>query len=173
MKRITRYDKTQANFMDAILVRKTPGSYETGWGMLETALLNNVGLRKCGTCVGIFEKAEFPVDNHSTTGRHRRCTECDRKHKRTWRRVEREKFRIQQHRWRARKAQAEGTFTLAEWNAVLAKYGGRCLRCGTLEAITPDHVIPLFLGGTNDISNIQPLCHRCNSGKGARIADYR
>lgn len=29
-----------------------------------------------------------------------------------------------------------------------------------------DHIKPVYLGGTNDIKNLQLLCHRCNRKKG-------
>ena len=64
-------------------------------------------------------------------------------------------------------------FTPEEWLALVEFYGGRCLRCGSREQITVDHVVPLSLGGSNAISNIQPLCEACNGLKGATVADYR
>lgn len=51
------------------------------------------------------------------------------------------------------------------WN----RDGWRCRSCGTHERLTVDHVIPLALGGTDDLENLQTLCERCNSVKGARI----
>lgn len=39
--------------------------------------------------------------------------------------------------------------------------------------LTPDHVVPLGKGGSNDISNIQPLCLPCNLKKHNRCTDYR
>jgi 5-methylcytosine-specific restriction protein A len=32
-----------------------------------------------------------------------------------------------------------------------------------------DHIIPFARGGTNDISNYQPMCSRCNKQKGTKI----
>jgi len=77
---------------------------------------------------------------------------------------------------RARKKRAVGTYTFNEWATLKAKYNNTCLRCGRKEPeikLTADHVVPLSKGGDNYISNIQPLCHSCNSSKRAKTIDYR
>lgn len=76
-------------------------------------------------------------------------------------------------RYRAKKANAKGSYTIDEWIALCAKYGNRCLRCGLGFQLHADHVIPLSKGGTNDIGNIQPLCRSCNSHKHTKSTDYR
>ena len=80
----------------------------------------------------------------------------------------------------ARRKQAEGSHTSDEWLALKAKYHNRCLCCGRHESelsspIEQDHVIPLCKGGSNWITNIQPLCEQCNgaSGKWKNTTDYR
>jgi 5-methylcytosine-specific restriction endonuclease McrA len=56
---------------------------------------------------------------------------------------------------------------------VLGVCGTLCLKCGTSGPITIDHVIPISRGGTNDPSNLQPLCDSCNKKKHTATADYR
>lgn len=90
-----------------------------------------------------------------------------------WRRANPASVRAAAERRRGRVRGASGSFTLAEWEALCASYGGRCLACGALGALTIDHVVPLALGGSNDIGNLQPLCASHNQSKGARILDYR
>jgi 5-methylcytosine-specific restriction endonuclease McrA len=71
---------------------------------------------------------------------------------------------------------AIGKHTAEEWMALKERYHFTCLRCGRKEPeikLTADHVIPLKLGGTNEISNIQPLCHSCNCTKHTKHVDYR
>lgn len=43
-------------------------------------------------------------------------------------------------------------------------YGKPCVSCGK-PANSIDHIIPLVKGGTNDMSNLQPMCQSCNSKK--------
>jgi diadenosine tetraphosphate (Ap4A) HIT family hydrolase len=51
---------------------------------------------------------------------------------------------------------------------VLTRARGRCECCGAHEhqrALEVDHIIPKNQGGSDDISNLQALCLRCNAGK--------
>lgn len=72
--------------------------------------------------------------------------------------------------YRARKANAEGSYTAKEWLAKLKLYKGRCHWCHKkiTGATHADHVIALSKGGTNYISNIVPACAKCNVNKNAK-----
>lgn len=78
--------------------------------------------------------------------------------------------------YRARKLSAEGSHTQQEWHDLKSKYGNRCISCSVSESevnLTMDHIQPLSLGGSDYISNIQPLCQSCNSSKRQRIINYK
>ncbi|MDP3277129.1 MAG: HNH endonuclease [Deltaproteobacteria bacterium] len=79
----------------------------------------------------------------------------------------------------SRLAGAEGSFSTAEWERLIADYD-RCPMCrrawsevpllpGRSSVITADHIVPISKGGSNAIENIQPLCYSCNSKKGAKV----
>ena len=61
-----------------------------------------------------------------------------------------------------------------EWMWMLEFFGCVCLQCGSSDSIQRDHVIAVAIGGTDSITNIQPLCALCNKQKGwVSITDYR
>ena len=98
--------------------------------------------------------------------------ETVRGYKRNWKRRNPHKMTEYKHVRRAREYSG-GKFTGEEWLDLCAKYGNICLCCKESKPLTVDHVIPLALGGLNDITNIQPLCIDCNMKKGIKIEDYR
>lgn len=68
---------------------------------------------------------------------------------------------------RARAMAAPGTHTYQDWLDLIQKHEGRCAYCGlATEHLTRDHIVPLKLGGGNDIANILPACRPCNARKG-------
>lgn len=77
--------------------------------------------------------------------------------------------------YRIRKLEAEGSHTKTEWENLKRKYNNMCLCCKNFEPsikLSEDHIVPLSLGGTDFISNIQPLCLTCNKIKGAKEINF-
>jgi len=76
-------------------------------------------------------------------------------------------------KYRSRLHDARGSHTTAEWRAILARYDGACVKCGSEQDITLDHVMPLAMGGTDFATNLQPLCLSCNCSKQDKYIDFR
>lgn len=53
--------------------------------------------------------------------------------------------------------------------AVYKRDGFKCVRCGTSNHLSLDHIFPWSLGGSDDPDNLQTMCRPCNSRKGAKV----
>lgn len=100
--------------------------------------------------------------------------EKHRERMRRFREANRDKMIAYQQARVAAKRGNSGSYTAQEWTDLCNQFGNRCLACGADDVkLTVDHVVPVSRGGSNDIENIQPLCHPCNSRKGTKSIDYR
>ena len=80
----------------------------------------------------------------------------------------REHYAIKSAGRRGRLYGAPGKITLKEWRQLKKECDYRCQLCGKKEPeiiLSPDHIKPMSEGGSNFISNIQPLCGKCNNIK--------
>ena len=138
-----------------------------------------------------WRKANPEKARAEVTKWHRANPDKRREHCATWRKTHAEEIKISKTRWqqsnldkgviyaqsrRARKAQNGGLLSEFEWQELKLRHHSRCLCCHRYEPeikLTIDHVVPVTRGGSNDISNIQPLCRKCNLSKGTQTTDYR
>lgn len=105
---------------------------------------------------------------------HPEYKEIRLKKQRDRRRAHPEREVAHRHKYYASKRAAGGSYTASEWRALLDASGHRCLCCGKTDVkLTVDHVIPVSMGGSSDIGNLQPLCVRCNCKKYNRTLDFR
>lgn len=78
-----------------------------------------------------------------------------------------ERLATTKHQCRAKKLGLPPGHTTQEWREVVMQQEGRCNNpyCRKKCKLTRDHIVPMELGGTNEIDNIQGLCKHCNSNK--------
>jgi 5-methylcytosine-specific restriction endonuclease McrA len=69
---------------------------------------------------------------------------------------------------RARLWKIEGSHTEEEWELKKKISEYKCVYCGKIKKLTKDHIVPISKGGDDFITNIQPLCSKCNTTKGNR-----
>jgi 5-methylcytosine-specific restriction endonuclease McrA len=91
---------------------------------------------------------------------------------RAWEKANPHKVRAKNERRRAKINNANGNISSEQMAKLFAKYPV-CLKCGSAEDLTHDHVVPLSLGGDHTIENSQVLCRSCNASKATKVIDYR
>lgn len=77
------------------------------------------------------------------------------------------RYSLYVHKRRVASGQMPSTKAVA---AMKEAQGGKCKYCnGAAEHL--DHIMPIKLGGTNELANLQWLCKTCNLKKGAKHPD--
>lgn len=81
-----------------------------------------------------------------------------------------ERYRSYKKNYKARKKGAAGSHTGEDIQALLVAQKGKCGYCRVAvgKNYHVDHINPLFRGGSNDRTNLQILCARCNQTKHAK-----
>ena len=103
----------------------------------------------------------------------KRATDYRRSHPeklKEYNRNNKHKLHAHYHKRRARKIAAGGHYSGDDILNLLKRQKNKCLVCKTdiSKKYHIDHVMPLALGGTNFITDIQLLCPFCNLSKGAK-----
>lgn len=58
---------------------------------------------------------------------------------------------------------------------VLRQHNYKCVNCGTTENLRIHHIVPVAVGGTDNITNLIPLCLSCHEAIhfGSNVKDYK
>jgi len=131
--------------------------------------------RQCKICRRARVRESYRRNHEKRLAWHRANQESNRERYREWSRRWQQENRERSNllsRLKKQRRRNAGTLTVQDWELVLEVYGSACLACGKDE-VTIDHVVPVFVGGLNEISNVQPLCGFCNTSKGTKTVDYR
>jgi 5-methylcytosine-specific restriction endonuclease McrA len=155
------------------------------------ALVTPARSKTCTSCNKVLEATtdNFHHQKNGKFGLTSKCKACKNVQIKEWVQLNPEKSRAQKLRWKAanyekylqvkrsyqheRKSALKEKIKYEDWMRILERFDYKCLRCGEIDDLTQDHVVPLSKGGRNHISNIQPLCRVCNSWKNTKTIDFR
>ena len=155
-------------------------------------------MKKCAACKTIKYESEF---SKYRDGLQAYCKPCksekykawaknrDKERQKAWRVANREHLNSWQLEWYQKnpdkvteinrryaykkRAPKRPPYPKNAYSILVEMFGEICLACGSTEAITIDHIIPLSKGGGSQMDNLQLLCKSCNCSKQANTIDYR
>ena len=60
-----------------------------------------------------------------------------------------------------------GRLSSSKRQEILERDGGRCVdvNCGETDDLEVDHIVPTYMGGSDDSENLQTLCSGCHDEK--------
>lgn len=140
-------------------------------------LVNNewvIGHHRKGTTFNLSEEAKEKIRKHHTGSGNPMFGKIPHNWK-GGKETKRLRKVISQQNREAKKKKNGGTITTKEWLDLINRFDYMCLCCKRKEPeikLTMDHIIPISIGGKNEISNIQPLCRNCNSRKQSKHIDF-
>lgn len=87
-----------------------------------------------------------------------------------WAKDNPERAKVHRRNGKARRRNVPGVHTASDIDRIFEQQRGRCAycRCKLGEVYEVDHIQPVAKGGSNDPSNIQLTCAKCNRKKAAR-----
>lgn len=127
---------------------------------LTTGLVQGV----CGTCLRILPAEEFTKDRSNRNGLSGKCKACTRRYYG----ANKDEYRRRRYGYQAVPGGILVDFTPDQKADRFSMWGGRCWVCGINGATEDDHVKPISRGGSHCLSNLRPICKKCNASKGGR-----
>jgi 5-methylcytosine-specific restriction endonuclease McrA len=130
----------------------------------------------CKVCESKRHSAKYALNPEKYREINRKKGQGRKEYFSNYQRVNKEAHVLRQTRRHVKKVGNGGSHTLGEWVWIKFVQNNTCLMCGRSEPeikLTKDHIVPISKGGTDNIGNIQGLCHSCNCSKNAKFIDLR
>lgn len=123
------------------------------------------------------KKKQYRINKHQMNARVQEWRSKNRERhnaqNRDWAKRNKDKILAKTHKRRAMQRNARGKWGAGDLVLLRKVLGKTCMRCGSKDRISIDHVVPITKGGTNYPANLQFLCRSCNSGKNNRTKEHR